>query len=194
MNKKEEQEENYRLLIAISQGDAYAFKLLYTRFKTPIYNTALGYLQNERDAEELVQEVFVNIHNAATKFKGNSAINTWIYRITINKCLDVLRKRKRNSWLTFFNEKTVVNAPTTFNHPGVLLENKEDAQVLFRIIQTLPDTQKTAFILSYVEGLPRQEVADIMKVSLKAVESLLQRGKASLRKKLVKHYPNRRKK
>lgn len=194
MNEKEEQRENYSLLLAISQGDTNAFKLLYTRFKTPVYNTALGYLQNERDAEEIVQEVFVNIHNAAANFKGTSAVNTWIYRITINKCLDVLRKRKRNNWLTFFKEVDTMGTPFTFSHPGILLEKKEAAQVLFKVIHTLPNNQKTAFILSYIEDLPRQEVADIMEISLKAVESLLQRGKASLRKKLAEHYPNRRKK
>ncbi len=194
LNKKESHEENFRLLLAVGQGDATAFRLLYAQFQIPVYNTALGYLQNEQDAEEIVQEVFININNNAAKFKGNAAVNTWIYRITVNKCLDVLRKRKRNSWLIFFSEPTTAYAPTTFNHPGVLLENKEAAQVLFKIIQTLPDNQKTAFILSYIEGLPRQEVADIMAVSLKAVEALLQRGKASLRKKLDKHYPNRRKK
>lgn len=194
MSKKEEQEENFRLLQAVSQGDINAFRLLYAQFHVLVYNTALGYLQNEQDAEEIVQEVFININNSAIKFKGNAAVNTWIYRITINKCLDALRKRKRNSWLTFFSEKATENAPATFNHPGVLMENKEDAQVLFNVIQTLPDNQKTAFILSYIEDLPRQEVAEIMETSLKAVESLLQRGKASLRKKLDMHFPNRRKK
>lgn len=76
-----------------------------------------------------------------------------------------------------------------FQHPGVLLENKEKAQYLFSVIETLAEAQKTAFILSFVEGLPRQEVADIMETSLKSVESLLQRAKANLKKKLIEIYP-----
>lgn len=80
-----------------------------------------------------------------------------------------------------------------FNHPGVQMERQEDAQFLLKVIDTLPDNQKTAFILSYIEDLPRQEVADIMNTSLKSVESLLQRGKTKLRQKLENAYPNRRK-
>ena len=75
----------------------------------------------------------------------------------------------------------------------MLLENKENAKALFQVIDTLPDQQKTAFILSYMEDLPRKEVAAIMDTSLKSVESLLQRAKNNLRKKLKKLYPNRRK-
>ena len=74
------------------------------------------------------------------------------------------------------------------------MENKENAKLLFKVIDKLPDTQKTAFILSYIEELPRQEVANIMETSLKAVESLLQRAKKKMRVELEKIFPNRRKK
>jgi RNA polymerase sigma-70 factor (ECF subfamily) len=80
-----------------------------------------------------------------------------------------------------------------FEHPGVLLENKENAASLYKAMECLPNSQKTAFILSYIEELPRQEVADIMETSLKAVESLLQRAKSNMRSELEKSYPNRRK-
>jgi len=62
LSKKEEQEENFRLLQAVGQGDTNAFRFLYARFKIPVYNTALGCLQNEQDAEEIVQEIFINIY------------------------------------------------------------------------------------------------------------------------------------
>lgn len=74
-------------------------------------------------------------------------------------------------------------------HPGVLLENKEKSKYLFKAIDSLDEKQRTAFILSYIESLPRQEVADIMDTTLKSVESLLQRAKANLRKKIAAIYP-----
>ncbi len=80
-----------------------------------------------------------------------------------------------------------------FDHPGVILENKEKAKYLFKAIESLPATQKTAFILSFIEELPRQEVADIMQTSLKAVESLLQRAKKNLRLRLERMAPKRKK-
>lgn len=101
-----------------------------------------------------------------------------------------MKKKKRFSFLKFGQEEVDT---TDFIHPGLLLENKEKGQLLFKVIDTLPDSQKTAFILSYVEDLPRQEVADIMEATLKSVESLLQRAKNNLRQKLEKDYPHRRK-
>lgn len=76
-----------------------------------------------------------------------------------------------------------------FDHPGIQLERRENARFLFAAIDTLPENQKTAFILAHIEELPQKEIAAIMSLSLKAVESLLQRSKAALRKKLAAVYP-----
>ena len=63
--------------------------------KTMVYNLALSFLQNTEDAEDITQEVFIEVYNSFYKFKGNSTISTWIYRITVNKALDFIRKKKR---------------------------------------------------------------------------------------------------
>lgn len=182
--------EPRQILQSIVNGDKKAFQHLYELFCDKVYNTAISYVQNEQDAEEVTQDVFTSIFKNAAKFKGKSTVSTWIYRITINASLNVLKKKKRLAFLRFGQ----VNKETPdFEHPGILLENKESAKALFKIIDTLPNNQKTAFILSFVEELPRQEVADIMETSLKAVEALLQRAKKNLRLKLEKEYPNRRK-
>lgn len=183
--------EHKDILTAVARGDSNAFRQLYGLYADKVYNTALSYAQNEADAEEITQDVFTSIFRYAGNFKGESAVGTWIYRITVNTSLNHLKKTKRFSFLKFGN--TGDDKPD-FEHPGVLMENKENAKNLFKVIDILPENQKTAFILSYIEELPRQEVADIMELSLKAVESLLQRAKAALRKKLDAHYPGRRKK
>lgn len=169
------------ILKLAANGDQKAFQELYVLFSDKVYNTALSYAQNEEDAEEITQDVFVKIFRNAAKFKGDSAVSSWIYSITINTALNLLKRKKRLSFLQFGQQE---KDKPDFEHPGVLLEKKEDAKLLFQVIDTLPDRQKTAFILSFVEELPRQEVADIMELSLKAVESLLQRAKKNLRKKL----------
>lgn len=187
-----------KLVFSIVQGDRAAFRKLYEAFRVQVYNTALSYVQNSEDAEEITQDVFVEIHQSIRHFKGVSKLSTWIYRITINKSLDLTRRkksRKRFVWLyPLQNQEANVQPDTTpFRHPGVALENQENAQILFQTIDLLPENQKTAFILSYVEDLPRQEIAEIMNLSLKAIESLLQRAKNNLRKLLDKWYPERRK-
>ena len=182
--------DQHEILLSIAGGDRKAFQQLYELFSEKVYNTSLSYVQNERDAEEITQDVFTSIFRNAAKFKGEASVSTWVYRITVNTSLNHIKKRKRFSFLKF---GAIEPDRPNFEHPGVLLENKENAKALFQVIDSLPESQKTAFILSFVEELPRQEVADIMEVSLKAVESLLQRAKASLRKKLENSYPNRRK-
>ena len=164
---------------------------LFLQFKDRVYNTALGYLQSSEDAEEIVQDVFVEVFWSAHSFKAQSGVSTWIYRIAVNKCLDVLRHRKRKKRFGMITSLFKTGSTELkhdsghFDHPGVLMENKEQAKALFRALETLPAQQKTAFVLSYVEDLPQKEVAAIMGLSVKAVESLIQRAKGKLRKELV---------
>ena len=179
-----------QILNRIVNGDKEAFELLYKTFSDKVYNTSLSYCKNNEDAEEITQNVFVKIYENAATFQKKSSLSTWIYRITVNTSLNFLKKKNRFSlFRSLPNNADIID----FNHPGVLLEQKENAKMLFRVIDYLPDRQKTAFILSFIENLPRQEVADIMEISLKSVESLLQRAKQNLRSRLKNNYPDRRK-
>jgi RNA polymerase sigma factor (sigma-70 family) len=143
-------------------------------------------LQNIEEAEEVTQDVFLTIFQKAYTFEANSTVSTWIYKITVNKSLNQIDKSNRKSKKKFELPSELQN---NFEHPGFLLENKEKGTYLFLAIDTLLESQKTAFILTYIEGLPQQEVAQIMESSVKSVESLLQRAKANLRKKLIEMYP-----
>jgi RNA polymerase sigma factor (sigma-70 family) len=155
-------------------------------------------LQHREEAEDITQEVFIEVYQSLSKFKEQSTISTWIYRITVNKCLDHLRAKKRHKRFGFitslFHHETgeVLHEVSHFDHPGIELEKKEKAKLLFQAIEYLPENQKTAFILWHIEDLPQKEIAAIMQCSINAVESLLQRAKANLRKELEKIYPERR--
>lgn len=182
--------ENERLIMqAIGKGDKIAFEKLYFHFSKKVLNTALHYTQNIADAEEITQDVFMSIYNNATNFKGQSSVNTWIYRITVNKSLNFLKKK---SGFRFFSLSEITKDEAEVAHLGFEIDQKDDLVLIFKEINRLPESQKTAFILSYLEELPRQEVADIMHISLKAVESLLQRAKGNLKIKLEKFFKNRR--
>ncbi len=153
-------------------------------------NTVLGMVQDHHVAEDLTQEVFVTVYKSLISFNEKSSLSTWIYRITVNKCIDHLRSKnvkKRSGFLSAIFMKdsgeTAVEA-TDFNHPGVQIENREKSKYLFKALNTLPENQKTVFILTYMEDLPQKEVAEIMDMTVKGVESLLQRAKGNLRKYL----------
>lgn len=164
------------------------FNALYEKHKAMVYNLALQYVQNREEAEEITQDVFISIHKNYSRFRQEAEVSTWMYRITINKSLDAIRSRsrkKRFSYLTsLFGRNEAVTDPIDFDHPGVKLEQKETLQHIFNALNSLPDRQKTALILSKIERKPLSEVAEIMQVSNKALESLLMRAKTGLGKKL----------
>ncbi|MBQ4821885.1 RNA polymerase sigma factor [Aquimarina sp. MMG016] len=178
------------IIQAVADGDEQALAVLYKLYSEKIYNTALSYTKIAEDAEEITQDVFLKILKSISKFKQESSLNTWVYRITVNTSLNYLKKKNR---FKFLKTHIKTHQHIDFEHPGVLLENKEKAAILYQVIDCLSKNQKTAFILSFIEELPRQEVANIMETSLKAVESLLQRAKQNMRTELEKIYPHRRK-
>ena len=173
----------------LRQGNEEAFKKLVSLFQEKVFNTAVNFLQNQQDAEDAAQEVFIQVYNSIGQFKENSTLSTWIYRITITKCLDHTRSKKRKKRFAFisslFSEKNdLLHDSPDFNHPGVQLDRKEDAAILFKMVNSLPENQKTAFLLNKIEGMSYIEIADVMKLSESAVDSLLQRAKQNLRKKI----------
>lgn len=175
-----------------------SFNDLVKEHQSRVFNTVISFLQDHHDAEDVTQEVFIEVYRSLEKFKGESSISTWIYRISVNKSLDFLRKKKRLKRFGFISTmmgdpipEENAKEPGHFDHPGILLENKEKARYLFAAIESLPENQKTAFILFNIEGLPQKEIAIVMDTSPKAVESLIQRAKAALKIKLEYFYYKR---
>lgn len=183
-----------QIIFGLKKGDADSFKELYNSYKDKVFNLAISYTQNPQDAEELVQDVFVEIFRSIDKFKGDSNFSTWVYRITVNKSLDFIRYSKRKKRFgfitTLFNQETgePVVEHSDFIHPGIEAENMELSQYLFKALEKLPENQKTAFILSKIEGLSNMEISGIMKLSVSSVESLQFRAKQNLRKYLNSMY------
>jgi RNA polymerase sigma factor (sigma-70 family) len=159
-------------------------ELLYEKYAKQVYNLALQYVQNTNDAEEITQDVFLAAHKSLDKFRNEANHGTWLYRITINKSLDFLKAKKRKKRFFWFTGELTENDSVEFNHPGVLIEHREQTAFIFSCINELPDNQKTALILNKIEQLSLTEIAGIMELSPKAVESLVQRAKTNLSKKI----------
>jgi len=160
-----------------------------------VYNTCWGFVRNPEDAEDLAQEVFVEVHHSIKGFRADAKLSSWIYRISVTKSLEFLRKKKRKKRFALI-QRITGNAneelhPIPDNlHPGIQLEQKERAQLLFAAIDKLPDNQRIAFTMHKVEGLPYQEIAEIMDMTLSSVESLMFRAKKNLQKLLGDYYRN----
>jgi RNA polymerase sigma factor (sigma-70 family) len=183
-----------RILVErLKQGDEAAFKTIVETWQDMVFNTALGIVQNGEDAEDILQEVFVQVYHSVSSFKGDSKFSTWLYRITVTKSLDHERRKKRKKRFAFvksiFGEESQVTVhPPDFHHPGVVLDQKENAAALFKAINKLPENQRIAFTLHKVEGLSYQEVSEVMKTTVSSVESLIHRAKNNLKKSLEDYY------
>lgn len=184
---------NELLVFRLINGDQDAFRQLIEMHQDKTYSVCLGYIRNEEDAEDLAQEVFMEVFRSIKKFKGESTLGTWIYRIAVNKSLEQLRRNKTNKRFGFLssifgNEDALENQLNHFEHPGVKLENKERANILLKHMEKLPDNQRTAFQLHKVENMSYQEISQVLNTSLSSVESLMFRAKKNLQKSLGQFY------
>jgi RNA polymerase sigma factor (sigma-70 family) len=181
------------LIKNLQQGVQEAFKRVVELYQDMVYNTVISIVQNEEDAEDMTQEVFVQVYQSVNSFKGESKFSTWLYRISISKALDHEKRKKRKKRFAFIQRLFGENGeekhhPVEFNHPGVILDNKEKAAELFRALKKIPDNQRIAFMLNKIEGLSNNEIAEIMNTSFYAVESLLARAKTNLKRELKNYY------
>lgn len=185
MNAKEQ-----AWITALQQGDENAFRRLVETTQDMVYNTVLSLVQQPADAEEITQDVYVQVYRSISTFRGEADIRTWLYRIATAKALDHLRRtkaRKRKWWSSMLRYSEVDDAPAgLFYHPGVAMEQKEKAAQLFAMIQRLPEKQRVAFTLQQAEGLRTEAIAEIMRLSTGAVEALLFRARQKLREMIEK--------
>jgi RNA polymerase sigma-70 factor (ECF subfamily) len=181
------------LIEQLQRGNETAFRKLIDEYEVMVFNTVIGIVQNDDDADDVTQEVFIQVYQSISSFKGESKLSTWLYRIAISKALDHVKKKKRKKRFAFLEsifggEKEEERYPVDFHHPGIALENKEKAAELFEALNQLPDNQRVAFTLHKLEGLSYQEIATVMDNTLNAVESLMGRAKGNLKKILQDHY------
>ncbi|HJS55745.1 MAG TPA: sigma-70 family RNA polymerase sigma factor [Chitinophagaceae bacterium] len=180
------------LIEQLKQGDEAAFKIIVEQWQDMVHNTILGIIQNETEAEDLTQDVFIKVFEKIGTFKGDSKFSTWLYRIATTTALDHLRSKKRKKRFGFL-QSLVGGADhkdqiPDFHHPGVRLDNKERATVLFKAIDALPENQKLAYTLHKLEGLSYRDVSEVLNTSVSAVESLMSRANQNLRKQLEEYY------
>ena len=184
---------DWLLIEQLKDKDQAAFKKIVDAWQDMVFNTAIGILQNTEDAEDVAQEVFVQVYESIGTFKGESKFSTWLYRITITKAMDHIRRKKRKKRFAvvhslFGLNNEMLHDPPDFQHPGVSLDNKERAAVLFKAVEKLPENQKIAFTLNKLEGLNYQEISEVMNATVSSVESLLHRAKNNLKKHLEEYY------
>jgi len=182
----------------ILQGDKDKFRMLVEQYQQMVFRTCMGFLHNKDDADDLTQDVFIRTYQSLSRFKGDSAFSTWLYRIAVNASLNKIRKSPLNIIFQRFenitggkNEKERYHLLSNEEDPENILIRKEHFEWVQRALDTLPENQRTAIVLSKYDDFSQKEIAEIMDITEGAVEALLQRAKKNLREKLSSQRKNK---
>ncbi|NRS90400.1 RNA polymerase sigma-70 factor (ECF subfamily) [Flavobacterium sp. 7E] len=192
--------EDTYYITKIIAGDTKAFAVLVDRYKDLVFTLALRMLKNREEAEEVAQDTFIKVFKSINKFKGDSKFSTWIYRITYNSCLDVLKKYKQEYKLDPIDEYTERQL-VTFENAFDALADKEQLQTIETCLQKLPEEDGFLLTLYYFEEQSIDEIAKIVGLTTNNVKVKLFRSrkklayllKESLEPEIIEHYERERK-
>ena len=165
-------------------GDPAAFETLVRAHTSSVYKIAYTMMGNEHDAQDAVQEAFIKIYRALPSFRGDSAITTWMYRIAVNVCKDMLRRAGRFRTVSPDDEAVFLDLPDTSPMPDEVLLSKETKKELLAAIDELPTDYKLVITLCDLEGLPYIDAAQALDCPLGTVKSRLSRARNLLLQKL----------
>lgn len=201
IRKLPDEEARERLLIKRSQkGDAAAFEELALAYQKRIYHIAMRMLGHAEDAADMTQEALIKMYRALPKFRGDAAFSTWVYRITVNTCRDMLRRgyKQKEGLLIDFGEAD--DASDTRREvadysalPEELFTEQETEQYLYALIGGLSPKYRLVMTLREVSGLGYQEIADAAGISVGTVKSRLSRARTCMQEQVIadaEHYPH----
>lgn len=186
--------QEFELVVALRKGDESAYRFLVDTYQSLVLNCCFRFVDNRETAEDLTQDVFIEVHRSIHMFRSESKLSTWLYRIAVTKSLDHTKSLKRKKRFGFLkslfpgDEHDLASLSSDTPSPQQILENEERKRILLEAIATLPENQRVAFTLSKFDELSYKEIAEILNTTIPSVESLIFRARTSLKKKLLRYY------
>jgi RNA polymerase sigma-70 factor (ECF subfamily) len=179
MDDSDEVRSDEALLARVARGDEVAYRQLSCRHLPAMLGLARRILGNAADAEDVAQDAMLRVWIHAPRWQPLAAFRTWLTRVVVNLCLD---RKRRAPWVALDAAGEIADPA-----PGAAetAEHNERERLLAAAIAELPARQRTALVLTYSEGMSNAQVADILDTSVSAIETLLIRGKQSLRARLA---------
>jgi len=179
-------EQEQLLIERAKSGDVESFETLIRNHQSYAYNIAYRMIGNEEDAKDAAQEALIKVFKNLKAFKGDSAFSTWLYRIVMNSCKDLLRKRKPNEISidkTYETDEGEVHMELQddSNDPVTLYEQSEVRVTIESALEELPDNYKSVVVLREIQGLSYDEIAEIEDIPVGTVRSRINRGRRILR-------------
>jgi RNA polymerase sigma-70 factor (ECF subfamily) len=176
------------LIQQATRGDHAAFESLMRQHESRMYAVALRMCANREDAQDCLQEAMLRVYRAIGGFKGQSSFGTWVYRVTMNTCLDELRRRKVRAASSL---DQLVDSGWMPADEGQTPEQysiaSEQRRFLEKAIASLPEDMRAAIVLRDVQGFSYEEIARILEANVGTIKSRISRGRGKLREILYKH-------
>ena len=181
------------LVLDLINGSEIAFRRLVDLHHEKVIQTCYNFVRDNQDADDIAQDVFIEVHKSIHKFRKDAKLSTWLYRIAVNKSLNFIRSKKSRERFKRFQDFFASEKEIEFEDKQSIsaqeyLEQDERKMILQNAINKLPESQKIAFTLNKYDELSYNEVAEIMNISLSAVESLIFRGRKKLQVLLKSYY------
>jgi RNA polymerase sigma-70 factor (ECF subfamily) len=177
------------LIQKLKSNDREAFYELVALYKDGVLTTCYRFLLNQEDAEDVSQEVFVEVYQSIGSFREESKLSTWIYRIAVTKCLNELKKRQRKKRFSALSKVLHIDEIAQWISGGTLADSKIHEEEMWKevgqVLNKLPENQRVAYTLSRLDGFNNTEIADLMGTSIGAVESLLYRANKRVAQQLT---------
>jgi len=179
------------LMLRVKRGDDAAFAELVDKYKQPVMNLVYRFLRDATEAEDLAQNVFLQVHKSAHRYQATARFSTWLFTIARNLCLNEIRRRSRHpaDSLEGANPETEDQPARQYEDhktslPADTLLHRELEQKIEQALAELPETQRTAILLCRRDDLSYEEIAEVIGCSLSATKSLIHRGRETLKQKL----------
>jgi len=181
--------DDNELIERFQQGDTAAFDTLFTRYQKRTYRLVQRYISNREDALDLTQDAFIRAYQGLGDFKSQCQFYSWLYRITVNLCIDFLRKKSRSEVLLYDSDESgelpMANIPDPrSDSPAKAVENKELRDHIRKAVRRLPPKQRQIFILRHWNGLSLKDIAATVGRSDGTVKAHLLHAHRNLRKHL----------
>ena len=173
----------------VMDGQTALFEILMRRYNQRLYRTARAVLRSEEEAEDVLQQAYLNAYSHLRQFDGRAAFATWLTRIVVHEAIARARRRGR-SYAMDAHELSALGATAESGSgpdPERLAMSRELGALLENAIDRLPDGAREVFVLRQVEGMSTSEVADVLEISEAVVKTRLSRARAALRRELYEH-------
>ena len=179
------------LMLRVKQGDTAAFTRLVEKYQQPVMNLAARTLRDQTEAEDLAQNVFIQVFKSAARYQSTAKFSTWLFTIARNLCLNEIRRRSRHPAESLDaphpdqedQPKHQFEDVKNFSPPDSLLQGELAAKI-DQALADLPENQRTAILLCRQDELTYEEIAEVLGCSLSATKSLIHRGRETLKEKL----------